>query len=388
MTHTEQIHTKHRYAYKREQVLQSEPTKIYYATDIETGEQSVLKILRPYEDDRYKLQTPLRRKSCQIRAYCYNKLFTPDVYKALGAVEAIYADEIVLADIFLNVSEARQEHIHYNEYALIMKYLEHNRRLDMVFRQLLAQPLEQQTTASLQEYATLLAHRIAHMHNKRLAPLPHGHRWGDPVALCKKLLHNENLLRNAVLEDSKKIQTLRQEVLELLQVIYGKIVHPPYLCYFKHRIEQGWIRHCHGDLKSTNIWIMPSQEEEKEEEQLMQSVKILDAIDFNKIYYNIDVLSDLAMLIVDIQAMIREVLAHHPSLSSIENIFLRRFIEEYLTRTGQVTGDETKFVLGYYCLEKAIVKAAIELPQNGAEIRRQALLELAADLLRTYFQPL
>lgn len=386
MTQTEQARIKRRYAYKREQVLQLEPTRIYYATDIETGERAVLKILCPYGDDRYKLQTSLRRKSCQIRAYCYNKLFTPDVYKALGAVEAIYADEIVLADIFLSVSKARQEHIHYSEYALIMEHLEHNRRLDMVFRQLLVQFLEQQTIDNLQACATLLARRIAHAHKKRLSPLRNGYKWGNPITLSDKLLHNENLLSKAILEDNEKIQILRQEVLRLLPDVYKKIISPPYLCYFKHRIEQGWIRHCHGDLKSTNIWIMSSQEEEREEEQIMQNVKILDAIDFNKIYYNIDVLSDLAMLVVDVQAMIRERLAHHPSCSSIESTFLRRFIEEYLTQTGQVADDETKFVLDYYCLEKAIVSAAIELPQNGAEIRRQALLELAADLLRIHFQ--
>ncbi len=86
---------------------------------------------------------------------------------------------------------------------------------------------------------------------------------------------------------------------------------------------------------------------------------MLDAIDFNPLFCHIDVLSDLAMLVVDIQAR----------TSSLK--LAEMMVEEYLYATQQ-TDEAAKVVLVYYLVEKALVCAVISfvydrLPQLGWE---------------------
>ena len=100
---------------------------------------------------------------------------------------------------------------------------------------------------------------------------------------------------------------------------------------------------------------------------------ILDAIDFNPEFYNIDTLSDLAMLVIDIQARTKS-----PSLADL-------IVEDYLRDTMQ-QDEVSRSVLAYYCVEKAIVGAAVSivddhLPDLGLAFWKVANLRMG-DLRR------
>jgi len=91
---------------------------------------------------------------------------------------------------------------------------------------------------------------------------------------------------------------------------------------------------------------------------------ILDAIDFNPSYSNIDVLSDLAMLVIDVQVRMNT-----PWLADF-------MIDEYLSLTEQ-QDEVSRFVLSYYLIEKAFVGAAISIVYDNAPDLGWAFLEVA-----------
>ncbi len=139
------------------------------------------------------------------------------------------------------------------------------------------------------------------------------------------------------------------------------------LGYFEQRVSERHIKRCHGDLKARNIWILPS--EYAEEKHLQEGVNILDAIDFNPDYCNIDTLSDIAMLAVDLQ------------VRTLSLQLANYMIEEYLKETEQ-TDKVSRFVLQYYLVEKAFVGAIVsilydDLPELGESYLQAALRNLA-----------
>lgn len=136
----------------------------------------------------------------------------------------------------------------------------------------------------------------------------------------------------------------------------------PYEEYFNKRIEKDRIKHCHGDLKTPHIWIESFNN--LHDSSYRGQVSILDAIDFNPTYSNIDILSDFAMLLIDVQ-----VRTHSQGLTD----FLR---EEYLTLTDQ-TDSFSRAVLNYYIVEKAIMWAAISIFFDNAPEWGYAFLEVA-----------
>jgi aminoglycoside phosphotransferase family enzyme len=66
---------------------------------------------------------------------------------------------------------------------------------------------------------------------------------------------------------------------------------------FEKRHQDKHIKRCHGDLKTSNLWICSSKGTTQTEEQFVA----LDCIDFNLDFCNIDTLSDVAMLAVDLE---------------------------------------------------------------------------------------
>ncbi len=111
---------------------------------------------------------------------------------------------------------------------------------------------------------------------------------------------------------------------------------------FAARRADGFIRECHGDMHLGNMVLLDGQ------------VTIFDGIDFNENLRWIDVLSELAFLVMDLEDRGRPDLAH-------------RVLNVYLEETGDYTGLAVwSFYLTYRALVRAKV-AAIRLSQNGIE---------------------
>jgi aminoglycoside phosphotransferase family enzyme len=364
----------------------SECALILFARDTTESKRVVMKLLRNYEDTRYCLNTLERRQQCQLEALERNKVFTPDVYQ--GVARADYFDlpqgtfpvsEIIKNPMLAGIShlDLRNRYIYAGpilekptgetldpgaEYALVMNELPQNRRLDHL--------LLWESELSLQ-HIRLLTKNIAHVH-ELLDPTTFDEdrlQWGSYEQLRKKLMHNFGLL-DLVLTASGHYRTSNwsEETLEQLQETLGRLkkalirafMQSCYYDYFEQRVKERRISRCHGDLKSPNIWILPAEQGNEEQ----YCVKILDAIDFNPTYSNIDTLSDFAMLVVDVQTRTGSAL------------LANQMIEYYLSLTEQES-EVAKSVLDYYLVEKAIVGAAISIVYDGAQDLGLSLLKVA-----------
>lgn len=99
------------------------------------------------------------------------------------------------------------------------------------------------------------------------------------------------------------------------------------------RKKQGFIRECHGDMHLGNMVLIDGQ------------VTVFDGIDFNSELRWIDVMNEIAFVVMDLHDRAYPGLAH-------------RFLDQYLQHTGDYAG---LAILRYYLVYRAIVRAKIDL---------------------------
>ncbi len=134
---------------------------------------------------------------------------------------------------------------------------------------------------------------------------------------------------------------------------------------FRQRKTDGFVRECHGDMHLRNlVW-------------LASGPSAFDCIEFNPRLRWIDVMSEVAFLVMDLQ-------------DRQQYQFASRFLNSYLEATGDYAGLS---VLSYYLCYRALVRAkvsALYLEQkNIPEEKRQKTLEefgLYLELAKTYTQ--
>jgi aminoglycoside phosphotransferase family enzyme/predicted kinase len=115
---------------------------------------------------------------------------------------------------------------------------------------------------------------------------------------------------------------------------------------FQARKSGGWIRECHGDLHLGNIALYDG------------AIMVFDCLEFSPALHWIDVINDLAFLIMDLQAHRRPDLAY-------------RLLNHYLQGTGDYTG---LCLLRFYLVYRALVRskvAGIRLGQSSLTRRDQ-----------------
>ena len=126
---------------------------------------------------------------------------------------------------------------------------------------------------------------------------------------------------------------------------------------FLRRRQQGFVRECHGDLHLNNIARIDGE------------IVIFDGIEFNEAMRWIDVMSEIAFTVMDLEDRGRADLAH-------------RFLNAYLERTGDHAG---LAVLPFYLAYRALVRAKIarlRAAQLGAGAAGSAALTEARGYLR------
>jgi len=293
-----------------------------------------MKVLRPYSDIRYNLSDVAERQRCQIEAFQQNRIFTPEVYIGLARLhnQPSSEDHILIGDTIHHPTLAGLEQG--TDYALIMERLPDDRRLDQLLKG---------DEHAVQDFLYMLTSHIASLHTYRTLSLPKEEStyWGGYSKLQCKLEENLAFLALVLVKEER------------------------FAYHLEHRVQAGYIKHCHGDIKSLNIWIMPDDTDDRQQNL---SVKLLDAIDFNPLFRNIDILSDFAMLVIDVWAR------------TWPAMFACRMINDYLQLTQQ---DDTpaRNIFEFYLVEKAIVAAAINIlfdNQLGLGLR---LLQLAQEHL-------
>jgi aminoglycoside phosphotransferase family enzyme len=319
---------------KFEKIEYSGPSLLIFGLDERTGEQVVLKVLVEETDPRYNFSTVERRQLVQSHALYLNARITPDVYLGLVSVNPFLDSFSPGRTIELGPVNDDPEPENLNkalEYGILM----HRLPDDLQLKHLLMQGPQ-----SFRPYfVKLVATRIAHMHQDMEPPdflEDNAQNWGSREQLQKKLGDNIQFADQKLVE-----RPAYQEIAESLKNLHYDLSQLP---FFQERFELrrsgGYIKCCHGDLKTQNIWIIPDESSDNER---WRDVKILDAIDFNPVYSNIDILSDFAMLVVDVEIQTDAKLADE-------------MVKKYLALTNQ-ENDEARFILNYYLIEKALVSA-------------------------------
>lgn len=107
---------------------------------------------------------------------------------------------------------------------------------------------------------------------------------------------------------------------------------------FEKRIKQEKIKECHGDLHTGNIFIEP--------------LRIFDCIEFNERFKNIDILSDLAFLSMDLTYLGKEELS--------------TYLEEKVTKTK-----EEKELMKFYKNLRAYIRGKIGCLSNDFETAKK-----------------
>ncbi len=353
--------------YYRYEILskrETEASLLLFVQDPMTKQPMVMKLLRPYQDLRYPSRADLHdRQVCQLKALQWNRKFTPEAYIGLAGLHKEYKEndhQICIGDI---IKEPSEEDMKAGvEYALLMRQLPEDRCLETLLN-------EEGKTRHAR--IKLLTRYVAQLHMDvdllAVPPVSKGNkvRWGSLAQLQDKLRHNTELF-NLMLEDNPDRYLAYTSNPDTLARVFA---HNLYGEYFEQRLQEQRIRHCHGDLKVSNIWLMPTDNEEFNERVLL-----LDAIDFNPIYSNIDILSDFAMLVVDVQARLL-IVDEQKGTNSSDLAHL--MIDDYLQLTGQVN-ERDRSVLLYYLVEKAIVCAAISTMYDKSPDPSSKYLEVAA----------
>jgi aminoglycoside phosphotransferase family enzyme/predicted kinase len=135
--------------------------------------------------------------------------------------------------------------------------------------------------------------------------------------------------------------------------------------FMTHRKQQGFIRECHGDLHLSNMTLING------------NVTLFDCLEFNPLLRWIDVISEVAFVLIDLLHVHEESLAF-------------RLLNRYLQLTGDYQG---VLLLRYYLVYRALVSAKVALlrqtQQNNGRNKLTACLKYQAfiNLAEHFSQP-
>ncbi|NLX16912.1 MAG: AAA family ATPase [Ramlibacter sp.] len=198
------------------------------------------------------------------------------------------------------------------------------------------------------EQLDALALQVAQMHAVAEVSAP-GAPHGDPMGICHAAADNFGTLRGRL--HSADERAMLQRLLRWTRAESARLAP-----LFQQRWQQGWIRECHGDLHLGNL-------------VLLQGKPVpFDAIEFSPAFRWVDVMADLAFLVMDLLHRDRPDLAW-------------RVLNTWLEQTGDYAGLET---LRYFLVYRALVRAKVAALQGLPEAT--AYLQLA-DRLSQPSQP-
>ncbi|WP_100639290.1 AAA family ATPase [Marinobacter salexigens] len=201
------------------------------------------------------------------------------------------------------------------EYMLKMRQFRQNQLLD-----------QQQESGELKpELLSSLAQQVANFHNS-LEPIPDDKPLGTPEAVYAAMQENFDQIR-PLISDAALISQL--DNLEA----WTQTTFERHRDLIIQRRQDGYVRECHGDLHLANITVYKGK------------VTVFDCIEFNEPFRWIDVINDLAFLLMDLESR-RE--------SALANLVLNTYLE--------YRGDfEALPLLPLYKAYRAMVRAKIAL---------------------------
>ncbi len=210
------------------------------------------------------------------------------------------------------------------EYAVKMRQFPEAQRLDHVAERGELKP----------EHIDALADLLAdfHLHSPSA---PQDSRFGEPAEVRRPVLENFSqispLLNHA--EQRAMLDEVRQWTEQTLLMLQED---------FQQRRHDGWVRECHGDLHLGNIALFEGR------------VTLFDRLEFSPALRWIDVMSDLAFLIMDLRQRGQHQLA-------------MRLLNRYLEQSGDYLG---LGVLRFYVIYRAMVRAKVAILQARQRVEQ------------------
>ncbi len=266
------------------------------------------------------------------RHYCneeirLNRRLCPEIY--LSVVPVVRAGESLLVDAPGDIVD----------YAVKMVQFDRTMELDRMLSQQLLRV----------EHIDCLATMIAGFHSS-LPAVPAESGFGHPDNLVKPMQHNFTTLES-IISDPHELNQIG-----LLQA-FTRQEHQRLYPLLLKRESKGFIRQCHGDLHTGNMVLWKER------------IFIFDCIEFNEVLSNIDVISDLAFLFMDLE---------HGGESGLA----WRLLNNYLAETGDF---EALPLLRFYALYRAMVRAkvtAIRFSQSESQEAKMILEEHCSYIAR------
>lgn len=234
------------------------------------------------------------------------------------------------------------------DYAVEMKRVDHKKQMDVLLR-------EKKIT---NEDILVLAGKVARFHNS--ATILHN---VDILSIREKF--NDLSSQKQFLRDSSDNEN---ELIVTRAIATSNNFIERNSSAFQLRLEKGYVRDCHGDLHSKNIFFLP------------QPV-IFDCIEFNDDYRQIDVLNEVAFLCMDLDASGR---------SDLADIFIQAYNRIF---PAMKTEDDNHLFLYYKCY-RANIRAKVNCLRaqsaTDKESQHKALSDasLYLKLLEHYIQRL
>lgn len=179
-----------------------------------------------------------------------------------------------------------------------------------------------------------LAARIAHFHQDIAQSDSddtgdgHSHHYGSPEAVAHPVDENVTQLRTVATAHPEL-----HDALPLLDTLaqWSRDTHAQHCAQLIERQHTGFIRECHGDLHLRNIALYEGE------------IAIFDGIEFSAALRWIDIISDVAFLVMDLFDHARPALAW-------------RLLNAWLSHTGDYAG---LALLPYYLVYRAMVRAKV-----------------------------
>jgi len=205
------------------------------------------------------------------------------------------------------------------DYAVRLHQFDHDKQLDVLIEQ------KKLTLEHIGELAEIVAnfHRTAKRATKD-SP------YGQPATILHTTHDNFHHCRELV-NSGRELQVINE--LDAWNNTEFSSVEPQLV----ERKRQGFIRECHGDLHLGNITIYKNK------------ITPFDCIEFNPDFRWIDVISEVAFLVMDLFARGR------PDLAA-------RFLNDYLTHTGDY---ESLDLLRFYLVYRSMVRAKVEIIRSS-----------------------
>ena len=223
------------------------------------------------------------------------------------------------------------------EYAIRMRQFDQNELFDV----------RQENSKLTPELLTSLARQAANFHDSQ-PPVEPGKPLGTPEAVFAAMQENFDQIRPMIDDD---VLLLQLDNLEQ----WTRSTFERQSALISERYEGGFVRECHGDLHLANITIYDGD------------VTVFDCIEFSEPFRWIDVINDLAFLLMDLESR------REPELA---NLVLNTYLE--------YRGDfEALPLLPLYKAYRAMVRAKIALFTLGnpslTDAERQGLMQRYRD---------